>query len=566
MGISIILIFLMAIASVISMVLVFRIEDHFNSLTQHYIPAYGSLARANIRSLERAQALHRIVIAKTSTLGGKSEIAELHKTLDLKGKNVELEITAAREQLNRLIEHGSSFSDSAQLARLDNALDYWMNDQRPPLNKKIHALLDTLERGDRQAATIQLDEIESLRNALIAKIESIRAEMLSILKADTVATVQAQRWVTIMSVALTTIAATLGLLFSILISNGIVRSVRQLLEGAMAVEAGNLEQKLIATSEDEIGRLTTAFNNMIEQLRFKEHIRATFGKYIDPRIVDDIIKEPTLSAEGQKRVMTILFCDVSGFSKASEKMTPQGLVKIMNRYFTIMSEPIRHHDGVIDKYIGDAIMAYWGPPFNDDREQAQLGALAALDMLASLQRLTDEFPDILGVRNVPIAFDMRIGIATGEALVGSIGSDHMKNYTVIGDTVNVASRLEGACKIYGVRLLVSEKCARDAAEVIEAREIDHVLLQGQETPQRIFEVMGRRGELTAQQEELRRHYTQALEAYRAQDWQAARAFLAQARSVAVNDGPSRILLERTDRFIDAPPPPDWDGVWRLDRK
>jgi class 3 adenylate cyclase len=111
--------------------------------------------------------------------------------------------------------------------------------------------------------------------------------------------------------------------------------------------------------------LTTAFNQMVEQLRLKERIRETFGKYIDPRIVEGLIDRPMLAAEGQRRVMTVLFCDVRGFTSTSEGMTPQGLVKVMNRYFSTMSGPIRDHEGIIDKYIGDAIMAYWGPPFTD---------------------------------------------------------------------------------------------------------------------------------------------------------------------------------------------------------
>ena len=127
--------------------------------------------------------------------------------------------------------------------------------------------------------------------------------------------------------------------------------------------------------------------------------------------------------------MTTLFCDLVGFTSISEGMTPQGLVKIMNRYLSTMSGPIRTQRGVIDKYIGDAIMAYWGPPFNDDADQARLACFAALDMIALLPSLRAELPEILGVRNVP-PLDIRIGVATGEALVGSIGSELMMSYTI----------------------------------------------------------------------------------------------------------------------------------------
>src|SRR5262249_61115359 len=202
------------------------------------------------------------------------------------------------------------------------------------------------------------------------------------------------------------------------------------------VEAGHLDRSIDVTTRDEIGQLSAAFNRMIEQLRHKEKIRETFGRYLDPKIVEDLIDRPTLAAtEGQRQIMTVMFCDVKGFTSLSEGMTPQGLVKVMNRYFSIMSEPIRNHQGIIDKYIGDAIMAYWGPPFIDEADGARLACLAALDMVRNVGTLRKELPELLGVRNIPMELDIRIGIATGEALVGSIGSELLMRYTVMGDRV-----------------------------------------------------------------------------------------------------------------------------------
>ena len=241
--------------------------------------------------------------------------------------------------------------------------------------------------------------------------------------------------------------------------------------------------------------MTAAFNRMVEQLRLKERIRETFGKYVDPRVVEGLIDRPALAAEGQRRVMTVLFCDVKGFTGASEGMTPQGLVKVMNRYFSTMSAPIRHHQGIIDKYIGDAIMAYWGPPFTEDAEQARLASLAALDMLERVAPLRAEFPELLGVRSLPIAFDIRIGIATGEALVGSIGSELMMSYTVMGDTVNLASRLEGANKVYGGRVLrVRGHCCRRRRRHRGARNRSGGNARS-DPAAGVFEIMGRKGEL-----------------------------------------------------------------------
>jgi class 3 adenylate cyclase len=304
---------------------------------------------------------------------------------------------------------------------------------------------------------------------------------------------------------------------------------------------------------------------MIEQLRRKERIRETFGKYIDPQVVEGLIDRPALATSGQRRVMTTLFCDLVGFTSISEGMTPQGLVKIMNRYLSTMSGPIRTQRGVIDKYIGDAIMAYWGPPFNDDADQARLACFAALDMVALLPSLRAELPEILGVRNVP-PLDIRIGVATGEALVGSIGSELMMSYTIMGDSVNLASRLEGANKVYGTRVLAAEATAKAADPDVELREVDWIVVLGQKEPQAVFEVMARKGELTPVQAELRARFSEALAAYRAKQWETARRSFVAALAVVPNDGPSVTLLNRLDVLQPANLAEDRDGAWHLDQK
>jgi adenylate cyclase len=168
-----------------------------------------------------------------------------------------------------------------------------------------------------------------------------------------------QTQVALTSAIVTLLAAIVGLIFANLVSGGIIRSIRQLLEGTRAVEAGQLDQSIDVRATDEIGQLAAAFNRMVVQLRNNQRIKETFGKYIDPRVVEGLIDRPNLTAaEGQRRVMTVLFCDLKGFTSLSEGMTPQGLVKVMNHYLSVMSEPIRSNRGIINKYIGDNIMAY----------------------------------------------------------------------------------------------------------------------------------------------------------------------------------------------------------------
>ena len=341
----------------------------------------ASLARTNIRSLERALALRRMVIERIQSPSSGDKLAAIRNVIDAKGVEVEREAQAARALINGLIEKGATFGDATALARLESRIDSAMADTRRELNAEIERLLAALDTGDAKATADSLQRVDALRDDLNQKLDAIRADMLAIVNADTAITVHKQRQAMIIAAILTSLAAALGLLFAALVSSGMARPVRRLLEGAHAVEAGRLDETLTVTSQDEIGHLTVAFNRMVEQLRHKERMRETFGKYVDPRIVEGLIDRPMLAVDGQRRVMTVLFCDVKGFTGASEGMTPQGLVKVMNRYFSVMSAPIRDHGGVIDKYIGDAIMAYWGPPFTENADQARLASLAALDML-----------------------------------------------------------------------------------------------------------------------------------------------------------------------------------------
>jgi class 3 adenylate cyclase len=247
-------------------------------------------------------------------------------------------------------------------------------------------------------------------------------------------------------------------------------------------------------------------------------------------------------------------------------MTPQGLVKVMNRYLSIMSEPIHDNRGIIDKYIGDAIMAYWGPPFIDDADQAHFACLAAIEMVSRIENLRRDLPELLGVRTIPAECDLRIGIATGEALVGSIGSEFMMSYTVMGDTVNLASRLEAANKLYGTHALVAEDTVRKTGADLEFREIDRVVVAGQSQPQVIFELVGRKGELTPNKDLLRARYADGLLAYRAGRFDEAQAAFKAALDAVPGDGPSMAFLSRIAAFHNDPPPADWDGAWHMDSK
>ena len=565
-GIALGLVVLMIATSVLSTLMANRVGHLLDELANKYVVAYEHLARAHVRSLEGDLALRQMVIAKMQTPPDDAAFAQRMQTYRTSDAEVGEEAEAARKLIDSIMQDPSTPSDDVALAHIDGRIEAAVTDVRQLLNEEHDRVISQLEAHDFPEVQRSLQRSDELRDQFNQKIDQIRASMLAQVHASAATVMLNQERAIWITVIVTAIAAILGLLFAGLVGGGITRPVRLLLQGARDVEAGQLDRSIDVVTRDEIGELTAAFNRMVGQLRQKEQMRRTFGRYIDPRVAEGLINQSGAGAEGQRRTMTVLFCDMKGFTRLSEGMTPQGLVKVMNRYLSTMSEPIRAHQGIIDKYIGDAIMAYWGPPFNDEADEARLACLAAIDMLDRIGGLRKELPELLGVRAIPTECDLRIGVATGEALVGSIGSEFMMSFTVMGDAVNLASRLEPANKLYGTRCLVSQATIVAAAQAVEAREIDRLVVAGQTRPQTVFEIMGRAGALTPEQTALRAHYSDGLAAYRARRWDEAASACKAALAAAPGDGPCMALLARVERLRHDPPAADWDGSWRLDQK
>ena len=402
-------------------------------------------------------------------------------------------------------------------------------------------------------------ELRELRD----KLQHLTAQMaeVSALSAE-----KRKNRVLISSTATTLLAVVLGLGAAWMISRNLAKPVLELLRTTRAVQGGNLTAHVGKLPEDEIGQLGDSFNAMVDELKRKDNLQKAIGSYIDPRIVEKVILPGRPEdVAGQKRVMTVLFTDLVGFTTLGENLTPGGLVNVINRYFTLMSECVRQEHGIIDKFIGDAIMAYWGPPFVAEEEQAAAACRAALKQTEALARFRQELPELMGLRkNVP-EINLRIGLATGEVIVGNIGSDTARSYTVMGDVVNLASRLESANNVYGTRILVSDETRRLADRAMETREIDRLTVKGKSDPVGIYELLAETGKLAPDWASRKGRFETALEAYRKQDWPAAEAIFKEL-SEKFADAPSRAFLERITMLKQHSPGPGWDGVWRMTAK
>ena len=294
--------------------------------------------------------------------------------------------------------------------------------------------------------------------------------------------------------------------------------------------------------------------------RGKRLLSGLFGQYVPPELVDEMAKDPgAYSLEGESRELTVLFSDVRGFTTISEGLDPTQLTQLMNEYLTPMTHVIHQHRGTIDKYMGDAIMAFWGAPLHDP-QHARHALLAGMEMLAKLEALQDHFK----AKGWP-PIKAGVGLNTGEMTVGNMGSEFRLAYTVMGDAVNLGSRLEGLTKEYGVQIMVSE-FTRAAVPDFVYRELDRVRVKGKDRPVAIFEPLCAQGEEPAGLLGELALYEVALCSYREQTWQQAAEQFAQLQTLHPQRYLYQVYAKRITYLRESPPGPDWDGSFTFTTK
>jgi adenylate cyclase len=296
------------------------------------------------------------------------------------------------------------------------------------------------------------------------------------------------------------------------------------------------------------------------EARGRRQITGLFGQYVPPEVVDEMAKDPEkASMQGESREMTVLFTDVRGFTTISEGLDPKALSALMNEFLTPLTEVIYKYRGTIDKYMGDCIMAFWGAPLNDP-SHARNGVLAGLEMQRTLRTLQPVFQ----AKNWP---EIRIGVGlnSGRMSVGNMGSKIRLAYTVMGDAVNLASRLEGITKEYGADIIVGEDTKNAVPDVV-FREIDRVRVKGKDTPVTIYEPFGVHGEVPKAALDEADLFHEALELYRKQEWDMAEQRLLRLKAMAPDARLYDTFLERIALLRSNPPGPGWDGAFTFQTK
>ena len=563
LAISAVLLLLFAIVLVSSVIMQEHSSRKVAAIIDYHLPLAAIIADLDVATDQYELVVERLLRQEDR---GSGAADEQRRQLEKTRQRIAADFDGAAALLGRaLTDPRKDGNDRVVFGKVQRSLEYLKRYEEPflALGGQVEA---TYGAGKLAEATTLSRQFERYAQAFGPDMAALRAELVALGRVSTEHTYEQQTRILRLNVVLFAVAVVIGLGLSAMGARRLVQALWRVVDGAKAIQAGNLAVQVPVTSRDEIGQLAEAFNRMAEELRTKERIKDTFGKYVDPRVVAQLIDTSKDMEQAERRVATILFSDLKGFTAISEQLTASAMVRLLNRYFTVVAEQIRAHNGVLEKYIGDAVMAFWAPPFSTGDDHAASACLAALAHREAVAALRPELPDLLGLRrNVP-ELTVRMGLATGEVVVGTVGAPTAKSFAAIGDITNLASRLEGVNKVYGTSVILAEETYRLAQTVVEARELDTVVVAGKSEPVRIYELMGRAGEVAASLQELRELYVEGLQAYRRRDWDAAGRCFAKCLELVPGDGPATVLRDRCTIFAATPPAPDWDGVWHLAEK
>ncbi|HZY10565.1 MAG TPA: adenylate/guanylate cyclase domain-containing protein [Bacteroidota bacterium] len=302
--------------------------------------------------------------------------------------------------------------------------------------------------------------------------------------------------------------------------------------------------------------------NFLTERKQKVLIKGMFSQYVNPSVVDEIVSNPEkLRLGGERKELTVFFNDIENFTRISEKIPPEELVAILNEYLSAMTAILFANNGTLDKYEGDAIMAFWGAPIPQP-DHALRACRTAVEMQDALGILRQTWQ-----KEGKPKLNVRFGLNTGEVIVGNMGGVGRFDYTVIGDAVNLGARLESANKQYKTNIMISESTYKYVADQVIARELDLIVVAGKTEPIRVYELIGLvDGVIADERMKFLEHYTTGLKFYRAREWNKAIEKFQMALEIVPEDYPAQIYIERAYLYIDSPPPPEWNGVFILRTK
>lgn len=558
-GIAAVVLLLMIVVAGYSIHLTAKISTELDRVANRHLPLVDDVVELDVHILEQDIVLQRMLAVASSPLAHE-ELVQLREEYSALAEEIMDEFEIAKQSLlneRRLMTTANQ--DVQSVVRLFEAI----GEEYKGLQNLSSDLVNARLVGDENTYDAFLPTFLSHEESLTSALYSVREELERMTDNAVIAAAVHERNLLISNAVLTALAAILGLGFATVVTRALVQNVKRLVKGTDAVEAGDLSAVVPVTSKDEIGHLTESFNHMVDELRLKERIKETFGKYMDPRIVSNLLEHPEFTQPGgERREMTVMFIDLKGFTSISEALSPDDLITMINKFFGHMTEAIAANNGVVDKFMGDAVMAYWGPPFTNPNEHAELACRAAIAARKQLDAFRSEVIEAVGEAARDLDIDLRVGVSTGPVVVGTVGSSATRSFTVMGDPVNLGSRLEGANKAYGTHIMISERTRELAGAGFETRELDLIRVKGKAKPTRVYELIVE-GALDLS---VRDQFETGLEHYRSRQWDEADKAFEACLSASPKDTPSTVYAERVAHLRKIPPSDNWDGVWVFETK
>lgn len=453
-----------------------------------------------------------------------------------------------------------------EITRTEVTIAYLMNNAKVIMSgttfntdnaKKIKSLLQNNQNILDRNRTIELSGEDYI--SLPVKLESIKKRNLTvILQRSLSEALKAYNQLRDILFVIFTISLITSVMLAFFIARQVTQPVKLLIEGSKFIENGVYDHNIDVVRNDEIGLLADSFNSMAKGLAEKEKVRNLLGKVVSPAIAEELLSKD-IQLGGEEKYITTLFSDIRNFTSLCEGKAPEEILSLLNEYFTNISSKIEKNGGVVDKYIGDAVMALFGAPIHHDND-ATNAIKAAFEMCHALKELNLNFEQ----RNIaPIGIG--IGINSGVVVAGNMGSLNRLNYTVIGDGVNLASRLEGLTKSYGVDIIVSESTAEAAPEFVY-RELDLVKVKGKNIPCRIFEPIGTVEHISKDVTDSLNKYNTALNHYRNRQWLSAENEFKDLLNAQPSSKLFQFYLQRCEDMKKNPPNHNWDGSYTFSNK
>ncbi|MCG6170058.1 HAMP domain-containing protein [Leptospira sp. FAT1] len=499
------------------------------------IDALGELRNAGLEDL--------IVLRFSQTSGDYQDYLRNPKEQDLSKERWE----AIREwiysgksetptpQLKKLVPHGIIANSRGEAEEI-----LWNLDSKPLL----------ADSGDEVSSLILSANLSGISRTLVDRTEGL--EMIQKNKNS--------------AIGMAMLICSAAIVLAILISGFVVQKIKRIIFHAREVGQGNLEVQFEQGGKDELGTLTVALNSMVTGLKEREKIKNILGTMIDPVVVSEAMVDLAALKRGSEKRITAFFSDVAGFSNISEKLTSVELASLLNEYLSAMTLILKKHEGVLDKYIGDAIVGIFNAPVEVDKHCLK-AARASVEMIETLEALRQDWK--AKKVYIPEAQEMqiRIGLNTGLAKVGFMGTDSISAYTMMGDMVNLAARLEAAGKDYGVSILVSESMQHEIKDEFFTRLLDVVRVKGKNEPVRLYELIGKPDNVSERLEASVLEFTKGFEAYLNREWSLAQELLESSQITrGSKDKAAVLLIDRCEEYKHNPPEKAWDGVYTRTHK